>query len=155
LKYPNRVKEIRNAKKNCNQTDLAEKIGMERSFLAHIESGERKIPKKYVDKLCIVLNISVDELFGHSEIERIDDSILSSAIEIVDSVVDASDLTENQRLNLLKHTYKMVKEALEKKMTNEQLEDEVNKLKLELDKEVSEIQERRRNIFNFFKKPSN
>lgn len=155
MKYPNRVKEIRNAKKNCNQTDLAEKIGMERSFLARIESGERKIPKRYVDKLCIVLNVSVDDLFGHSEIERIDDSILSSAIEIVDSVVDASDLTENQRLNLLKHTYKMVKEALEKKMTNEQLEDEVNKLKLKLDKEVSEIQERRRNIFNFFKKPSN
>ncbi len=155
MKYPNRVKEIRNAKKNCNQTDLAEKIGMERSFLARIESGERKIPKRYVDKLCIVLNVSVDDLFGHSEIERIDDSILSSAIEIVDSVVDASDLTENQRLNLLKHAYKMVKEALEREMSNEQLEDEVNKLKHELDKEVSEIKDRRKNIFNFFKKPSN
>ena len=154
MKYPNRVKEIR-TEKSCSQTDLAEKIGIDRSFLAHIESGERKIPKRYVDKLCIVLNVSVDDLFGHSEVERIDDSILSSAIEIVDSVVDASDLTENQRLNLLKHTYKMVKEALEREMTNEQLEDEVNKLKHELDKEVSDIKERKKNIFNFFKKPSN
>lgn len=153
MKYPNKLKEIRK-RKNCGQTALAEKIGIDRSFLAQVEAGTRKIPEKYVQRLCIVLDIDKDELFGVSEIEKIDVVLLKYAIEIIDATTDASDLTENQRLNLLKHSYKMVKEVFEKKLSNKQLEEEVNRLKQEIDKEIFEIQEQKRNIFNFFKKPS-
>ena len=154
MKYPNQIKEIR-IRKNLSQTDLASKIGMDRSFLSHIELGNRKVPDQFVEKLCIVLDVGLDQLFGSSTVERIDEVVLKYAIEIVSASIDASDLTENQRVNLVKNAYKMVKEVFERKLTNEQLEEEVNKMKQELDKEVSEIQEQKKNIFNFFKKSSN
>lgn len=153
MKYPNFIKEIR-VKKHISQTDLAKKIGIDRSSLAHIEAGARKIPKECIELLCLILNVSVHDLFGSSEEERIDEVILKDSIEIINSVIDASDLTENQRINLLKHTYKMVKDVLEKDLTDDELEEEVNNLKKEIDKEAFKIQERKKNIFNFLKKPS-
>lgn len=153
MKYPNRIKEIR-IERDISQTDLAKKVGIDRSSLAHIEAGSRKIPKESVELFCVILNVSIDDLFGSSEAERIDEVILKESIEIINSVVDASDLTENQRINLLKHTYKMVKDVLEKDLTDEELEEEVNNLKKEIDKEASKTQERKKSIFNILKKPS-
>ena len=153
MKYPNRIKEIR-IEKDISQTDLAKKVGIDRSSLAHIEAGGRKIPKESVELFCVILNVSIEDLFGSSEAERIDEVILKDSIEIINSVIDASDLTENQRINLLKHTYKMVKDVLEKDLTDEELAEEVNNLKKEIDKEASKIQERKKSIFNFLKKPS-
>lgn len=152
MRHPNRVKELRSAR-NISQTDLAEKIVMNRSWLSQIESGARKIPEKFVEKLCVFFDIEVDELFGGDAVaERIDEVVLQYAIEIVSSSVDTSDLTENQRVNLVRNAYKMVKEVFEKKLTNAQLEEEVRKTKQELDQEISEIRERKKNIFNLFKK---
>lgn len=149
----NNIKAIRK-RKGYSQIDLAEGIGLDRSFLSQIETGKAKMPEEYIEKLCIFLDSSENEIFGEEKSKKIDGSVLNYAIEIIDSVTDASDLTKKQRLNLINHAYRMVEEALEKKLTPEQLELEVKKLKQEIDKEVKETQEHKKGILSFIKKLS-
>jgi len=155
LKYPNNIRRKREGK--ClTQQQLAIAIGMSRSFLGQIELGLVKVPEKYIEKLCIVLDAGIEELLGNeNRVEKIDDAAIQLAIELIDSAVDATDLTENQRMDLVKQAYKMVKEAVEKKLTNNQLEEEINLLKKNIENELSLVKEQRKNIFNFLKKSSN
>lgn len=153
MRYPNNIKKIRESK-DLTQGTLSEAVGMSRSYLGQLELGLVKTPRKYVEKLCIFLNVTKEELLGYTPIEKIDDAAIKVAIEIIDSAVDASDLTENQRMDLVKHAYKMVTDAVEKKLTINQLQEEINLLRKKIDEEVSLIKETKSNIFNFFKNSS-
>jgi len=148
-----KLKELRK-QKGYSQAELAEGVKMNRSFLAQIESGKAKMPQNYVEKLCVFLNVSEEELSDEPETKKIDGSILTYAIEIIDSVTDASDLTKKQRLNLIHHAYQMIEEVFEKKLTTEQIEQDVEKIKQEVQKEVFENQERKNSIFKILKKSS-
>jgi transcriptional regulator with XRE-family HTH domain len=146
----NKLKELRE-QKGYSQTEFAKEIGLSRSFLAQIESGKGKLPEKYIEKTCLLLHATEDEIFGYSEIKKIDDEILANAVEIIDSVVDASDLTKKQRLILIERAYHMINEVVEKNLSPEQLETEVQKLKQDAEKELMETKETKKNILKLFK----
>lgn len=46
------------------QEDLAEKVGISASFMGHIERGSRVLSVDTLRKLCIVLDLSADDLLG-------------------------------------------------------------------------------------------
>ncbi len=146
----NKLKEIRE-RKGYSQTEFANKIGLNRSFLAQIESGKAKMPEKYIEKTCIILGVAEGEVFDISEEKKIDDTILNYAIDIADSITDASDLTKKQRLLLVHRIYDLINEVFEKKLTNEQLDDELKKLREEVKKDANESKEMKQNIFKLFK----
>ena len=61
-----------------SQTDFAKKIGMNRSFLSQIESGEAKIPKKYIGKICEVFDVTEAQIFDYEENHSINKPFLSN-----------------------------------------------------------------------------
>ncbi len=126
----NKLKELRE-NQGYSQVELAEKVGLNRSYLSQIESGMKRIPRKYLQKICETLNVTEAQLLGYEEVKRIDNDVLGYAIDIVDSITDASDMTKNERVEMLGRVYSMVQDVLERKLTPEQLEEEVQKLQKE------------------------
>ncbi len=135
-----------------NQTSFAKEIGMNRSFLSQVESGAEKLPKKYVKKICAVLNIEEDQLSqifqNDKKINPFNKEYLEYTIDIVDSITDASDLSKSERLELLDRVYAMVNEFFAKGKTLQELEEELNKLR----KENEENEKVKKSLFEFIKK---
>ena len=46
------------------QEDLAEKVGISSSFMGHIERGSRVLSVDTLRRLCVVLDVSADDLLG-------------------------------------------------------------------------------------------
>lgn len=61
-----RLKEVRKTRK-LTQQELAEKMGIPVTSIAHFESGSRKPSLENFYKLIVVLNISADYILGRSE----------------------------------------------------------------------------------------
>lgn len=61
-----------NARKRCNlsQRELAEKIGVDRSFITQIENGLRPPSINVSINVALVLNCSIDELVGMDKIRE-------------------------------------------------------------------------------------
>lgn len=57
-------------KYNLTQKELAEKIGVDRSFIAQIESGFRLPSMNVSVNVALALNCSLDELVGMDEIRK-------------------------------------------------------------------------------------
>jgi len=57
-----RIKALR-ATKNMSQNDLAFYAGMDRSYLASVESGKRNVSVVNIEKLATALEVSVEEFF--------------------------------------------------------------------------------------------
>lgn len=150
MKYQNYIKEIR-IRRNISQTDLAKKVGIDRSSLARIEAGNRKIPKDKEELFCIVLDISLEELFGSEYKREIDNELLEYSISVIDSVTDSSTLTKKQRLDLARKVYSMMSELLEKELTPEEVDEEVKILKEKTEAAVKEMRLARNNIFENLK----
>lgn len=129
--------------KGYSQLQLAKKLGIKQSFLSQIEAGKAKLPDRYMEKICLLLDISIDKL---NEEKEIDDVLLEISVDIIDSIIDASDITKQERLNLLQHTYAMVEESYTKNQSIEDLEKEVTALKKNINKEVEEIK-LKKNLF--------
>lgn len=165
-----KLKELREQKK-YSQTNFAQKIGMNRTFLSQIESGEAKIPRKYIEKVCDALDITEYQLLtdnlgdieGKSSKERVERKInkdyLGHAMEIVDSITDASDLTTSDRVELLESTYNMVYDFFENKMSSGDLEEELENLKQKNEKELRKLKQKnerdekvKQSFFKFLKK---
>ncbi len=118
-----------------SQTDFAKKIGMNRSFLSQIESGEAKIPKKYIGKICEVFDVTEAQIFDYEENHSINKEYLIYAIEIIDEIYDSSELSKSERAELLERVYEMVREFFAKKLSPEEMEIEFRKLKKESEKQ--------------------
>ena len=119
----------------CSQTDFAKKIGMNRSFLSQIESGEAKIPSKYIGKICEIFDVAEAQIFGYEENHSINKEYLIYAIEIIDEIYDSSELSKPERAELLERVYEMVREFFAKKLSPEDMEIEFRKLKKESEKQ--------------------
>lgn len=134
---PGKLKEFRN-KKKYTQAQLADKLGMNRSLLAQIEREKAKLPEKYIEKLCLILNIKIEDLFESKKEEsnEIDDELLEISIDIIDSIIDASDISQEERLNLLYNVYHLVEEVSVKNISNEELEKEVEEIKARIKEEA-------------------
>ena len=72
------IKLIRKEKKMTRE-QLAEKCGLQTSYLAGVERGERNITLETLEKIINGLNISIKELF-EDELISIDDSLNKSLL---------------------------------------------------------------------------
>ena len=70
IKIGLRIKALR-AKKNLSQNDLAFYIGMDRSYLASVESGKRNVSIVNIEKIATALEVSVKEFFEDIHFEEI------------------------------------------------------------------------------------
>ncbi len=119
----------------CSQTDFAKKIGMNRSFLSQIESGEAKIPNKYISKICEVFDVTETKVFNREESHSINKEHLIYAMEIIDEVYESSELSKLERAELLERVYEMVREFFAKKLSPKEMEEEFQKLKKESERQ--------------------
>lgn len=61
-KIGNRIRELRN-QMGLSQEKFAQKIGMDRTYFASVESGKRNISIVNIEKIAIGLNVSLSDLF--------------------------------------------------------------------------------------------
>lgn len=73
------------------QEDLAEKVGISSSFMGHIERGSRVLSVDTLSRLCVVLDVSADDLLGlkydHS-MSRLTDEDLELAQTLLQHTLD-------------------------------------------------------------------
>jgi transcriptional regulator with XRE-family HTH domain len=62
-KFGKRVRELRLKKGITSQMDLANKAGLDRTYIGGIERGERNIGLKNIEKIAKALGVNTDELF--------------------------------------------------------------------------------------------
>ena len=62
-RFGNRVKELRVAKGITSQMDLANKAGLDRTYISGIERGERNVALKNIEKIAKALGVGTEELF--------------------------------------------------------------------------------------------
>lgn len=60
--FGERIRELRK-EQNLSQEKFALKIGMDRTYLASVESGKRNISIENIDKLAKGLGVKISELF--------------------------------------------------------------------------------------------
>ena len=61
-KIGNRIRELR-SRTGLSQEKFAQKIGMDRTYFATVESGKRNISLQNIEKIANGLNITISELF--------------------------------------------------------------------------------------------
>jgi transcriptional regulator with XRE-family HTH domain len=62
-KFGRRVNELRLKKGITSQMDLANKAGLDRTYIGGVERGERNVGLKNIEKLAKAIGVSVEELF--------------------------------------------------------------------------------------------
>jgi transcriptional regulator with XRE-family HTH domain len=62
-KFGKRVQELRLRKGITSQITLANKAGLDRTYMGGIERGERNVGLKNIEKIAKSLGVSIDELF--------------------------------------------------------------------------------------------
>lgn len=62
-KFGKRVVELRSQNKISSQITLANKAGLDRTYIGGIERGERNVALKNIEKIAQAFDISLEELF--------------------------------------------------------------------------------------------
>ena len=62
-KFGERIKELRLKNGIGSQMDMANKAGLDRTYIGGIERGERNIGLKNIEKIAKALSVSIYELF--------------------------------------------------------------------------------------------
>jgi len=62
-KFGARVKELRLQKEITSQMALANKAGLDRTYIGGIERGERNVGLKNIERIAKTLGVSIEELF--------------------------------------------------------------------------------------------
>ena len=70
MKIGMRIKALR-AKKALSQNDLAFYVGMDRSYLASVESGKRNVSIVNIERIATALEVTVKEFFEDKSFEEI------------------------------------------------------------------------------------
>lgn len=65
-----RIKELR-LKNSMSQEAFAEKIGLDRSYICKIESGQKNLTLETLIKICEGLNVSLKELFDFESVDKV------------------------------------------------------------------------------------
>jgi transcriptional regulator with XRE-family HTH domain len=65
MKVDNNIKKHR-VSKNLSQKDLANMVGVDRSFITRVESGERQLSVARLIQIADILECSLDELTGRN-----------------------------------------------------------------------------------------
>jgi transcriptional regulator with XRE-family HTH domain len=63
IKFGMRVREIRLKKGISSQIDLANKTGLDRTYIGGIERGERNVGLKNIEKIAKTLGVDIADLF--------------------------------------------------------------------------------------------
>lgn len=63
IKFGKRIKELRLQKGITSQMALANKAGLDRTYIGGIERGERNLALKNIEKIAMAFGISLEELF--------------------------------------------------------------------------------------------
>ena len=61
-KFGKRVREIRLQKGITSQITLANKAGLDRTYIGGVERGERNIGLKNIEKIATAVGVSIDDL---------------------------------------------------------------------------------------------
>lgn len=62
-KFGRRVKELRLQREITSQMALANKAGLDRTYIGGVERGERNIGLKNIEKIAKTLGVNTEELF--------------------------------------------------------------------------------------------
>jgi transcriptional regulator with XRE-family HTH domain len=100
------VREIRKMKK-LTQDELSEKSGLQTSFLAGVERGERNITLETLDKIVNGLEVDPKSIFSFENLEA--DEYFSK-LEIIDLIVN---LLVERNLQEVRLIYTLAKEIFE------------------------------------------
>ena len=79
----NRIKDLRKSKK-LNQTELAQKIGLDQKTISRYEKEEIKLPLSAIEKLCDIFDCTSDYLLGISDINAKSPAETSGAGDVPD-----------------------------------------------------------------------
>jgi transcriptional regulator with XRE-family HTH domain len=63
IKFGERIKDLRLQKGITSQMDLANKTGLDRTYIGGIERGERNVALRNIEKLAKALGIRIEDLF--------------------------------------------------------------------------------------------
>jgi transcriptional regulator with XRE-family HTH domain len=96
----NRIREIRK-QKGLTQEQLAEKTGLQNSYVGGIERGERNISLLTLEKLLIGLEITAFELFKIMEIEM--NGLSLDKKELILDLVTSIQRMKVKDINLIKN----------------------------------------------------
>jgi transcriptional regulator with XRE-family HTH domain len=62
-KFGRRVNQLRLQKGITSQMDLANKAGLDRTYIGGVERGERNVGLKNIEKLAGAIGVSIEDLF--------------------------------------------------------------------------------------------
>ena len=96
-----KIKETR-TRLSITQTELAKKIGMVRTSLTNIESGEQKLPIHVLYKIADILKVPITDLLPEIAVEEIDISALLNQKKVVDDQGQATALEDQEKAKILK-----------------------------------------------------
>ena len=99
LKFGLRVKELRLANK-FTQEQLAEKLGIERTYLARIETGKHFPGAENIEKLACIFNISTSELFEYNHFKNKENLINEIRTELAAFEIDKIRYVYKSIINL-------------------------------------------------------
>lgn len=60
-----RIQELRKERLNITQSELAKRLGYDRTFLSRVERGVQNITLETLDKICDGLGITIKEFFNY------------------------------------------------------------------------------------------
>ena len=69
LKVGQRIKELRHVLK-LSQEALANKAGVDRTYMTDVENGRRNISVEILEKIIIALDVSFSEFFNSKEFKK-------------------------------------------------------------------------------------
>lgn len=93
---------------NLTQEELAEKAGLNSSYIGSVERGDRNISIETLEKLIHGLNVTPAEMFQLHEID-----VLSSNLEDSHLLEIVNSLLYNRTLEEKKLIYRIIKDVLE------------------------------------------
>lgn len=64
IKFGKRVQELRIKRGISSQMDLANKSGLDRTYIGGVERGERNVALKNIAKIAKALNVRIEDLFS-------------------------------------------------------------------------------------------
>lgn len=99
------IREIRK-KKHLTQEELSEKSGLQTSFLAGVERGERNITLETLDKIISGLEVDVKTIFSFDDISPDERFRKKEVLDLISNLLVDKDLEETKLIyNLAKEIF--------------------------------------------------
>ena len=138
LIFTERLKQLRKAH-GYTQDELAKQLGIARTSVSGYERGDRKPDLEMLSKIANLFDKPVDYLIGNSNLEKVDDNLLSflnnlNSSNIEETIVDIYRNESNKNIendvfkNLLVNFIKLVNKSLNIKASDEETENKLLKL---------------------------